>query len=50
MLYSKANVVNSLMEKIAAKCSIAPKPAEEKPTGRSVEELKSKLNTMKDYM
>lgn len=27
MLYSKANVVNSLMEKIAAKCTIGSKPA-----------------------
>ena len=26
MLYSKANVVNSLMDKIAAKCAIEPKP------------------------
>ena len=30
MLYSKANVVNSLMEKIAAKCAIDP---ETRPVG-----------------
>ena len=50
MLYSKANVVNSLMEKIAAKCAIDPKPALPGRMGRSVDELKAKLNTIKNYI
>ena len=50
MLYSKANVVNSLMEKIAAKCAIAPKPTVPERTGRSVDELRAKLNTIKNYI
>ena len=50
MLYSKANVVNSLMEKIAAKCAIEPKPAAPEHTGRSVDELRAKLNTIKNYI
>ena len=44
MMYSHANVVNSLMEKIAAKCAIEPK------SGRSVDELKSQLNAIKKYI
>ena len=50
MLYSKANVVNSLMEKIAAKCTIGSKPAVPERTGRSVDELRAKLNTIKNYI
>ena len=50
MLYSKANVVNSLMEKTAAKCAIDPKPAVPERTGRSVDELRAKLNTIKNYI
>ena len=50
MLYSKANVVNSLMEKIAVKCAIEPKPAVPERTGRSVDELRAKLNTIKNYI
>ena len=50
MLYSKANVVNSLMEKIAAKCAIDPNPAVPERTGRSVDELRAKLNTIKNYI
>ena len=50
MLYSKANVVNSLVEKIAAKCAIDPKPAVPERTGRSVDELRAKLNTIKNYI
>ena len=50
MLYSKANVLNSLMEKIAAKCAIEPKPAVQERTGRSVDELRAKLNTIKNYI
>ena len=41
MLYSKANVVNSLMEK---------KPTVPERTGRSVDELRAKLNTIKNYI
>ena len=48
--YSKANVVNSLMEKIAAKCAIDPKPTSSERTGRSVDELRAKLNTIKNYI
>ena len=44
MMYSRANVVNSLMEKIAAKCAIEPK------SGRSVDELKTQLNAIKNYL
>lgn len=44
MMYSRANVVNSLMEKIAAKCAIEPK------SGRSVDELKTQLNAIKHYL
>ena len=44
MMYSRANVVNSLMGKIAAKCAIEPKK------GRSVDELKSQLNAIKKYL
>lgn len=50
MLYSKANVVNSLMEQIAAKCAIAPKPTVPERTGRSVDELRANLNTIKNYI
>ena len=50
MLCSKANVVNSLMEKIVAKCAIEPKPAVPERTGRSVDELRAKLNTIKNYI
>ena len=50
MLYSKANVVNSLMEKVAAKCAIDPKPTVPEHTGRSVDELRAKLNTIKNYI
>lgn len=44
MMYSRVNVVNSLMGKIAAKCAIEPK------NGRSVDELKSQLNAIKNYI
>ena len=44
MMYSRANVVNSLMEKIAAKCAIEPK------NGRSVDELRANLNAIKHYI
>lgn len=44
MMYSRVNVVNSLMGKIAAKCAIEPKK------GRSVDELKTQLNAIKKYL
>ena len=44
MMYSRVNVVNSLMGKIAAKCAIEPK------NGRSVDELKNQLNAIKKYL
>jgi len=50
MMYSKTKVVNSLMEKIAAKCAIAGKLAEQEPQGRSVDELKANLNAIKNYI
>lgn len=50
MLYSKANVVNSLMDKIAHKCAIDPKPAVQERTGRSVDELRANLNAIKNYI
>ena len=46
MLYSKASVVNSLMDKIAAKCFTRKKPAEP-DTGRTVDELMERLNLLK---
>ena len=50
MLYSKTNVVNSLMDKIAHRCVIEPKSAAQERTGRSVEELKANLNNIKNYI
>ena len=47
MLYSKAAVVNSLMDKIAEKCTtnrLAPKA---EPKGRSVDDLYERLNLLK---
>ena len=46
MLYSKAAVVNSLMDKIAAKCVTKPKTPDE-PKGRSVDLLMERLDLMK---
>lgn len=45
MLYSKANVVNSLMEKIAAKCAIAPKPTRT----QKADDLMDRLNLIKNW-
>lgn len=48
MLYSKANVVNSLMDKIAHKCAIDPKPAE--PTNKQrADDLLDRLNLIKNW-
>ena len=49
MLYSKAAVVNSLMDKIAAKCKTNPKKTEDsKPRGRSVDSLYERLDLLKN--
>ena len=45
MLYSKANVVNSLMEKIAAKCAIEPKPNRT----QKADDLMDRLNLIKNW-
>ena len=45
MLYSKANVVNSLMEKIAAKCAIQPKAE----TKHRADNLMERLNLIKNW-
>ena len=42
--FSRASVTNSLMEKLAAKCRIEPKPAN---TERSVADLMERLNLIK---
>ncbi len=46
MGYSPAQVTNSIMEKIAAKCKIS-KPAE--PEGRSYDDLMERLNLIKNH-
>ena len=48
MLYSKANVVNSLMDKIAHKCAIDPKPAEHNNKLRA-DDLLDRLNLIKNW-
>ena len=45
MLYSKANVVNSLMDKIAAKCAIEPKPTNQ----HRADDLLDRLNLIKNW-
>ena len=50
MLYSKANVVNSLMDKIAAKCAIPQALDAQESIGRSVDELQAALNAIKNFM
>ena len=45
MLYSKANVVNSLMEKIAKKCAIDPKPTQK----HRANDLLERLNLIKNW-
>ena len=48
MLYSKANVVNSLMDKVAHKCAIEPKPAEPNNKHRA-DDLLDRLNLIKSW-
>ena len=56
MLYSKAAVTNSLMDKIAAKCHIKPSSTSTKETetaaetGRSCEEIRERLNFIKRFI
>ena len=45
MLYSKANVVNSLMDKIAAKCAIEPKTTHQ----HRADDLLDRLNLIKNW-
>ena len=45
MLYSKANVVNSLMDKIAAKCAIEPKSTHK----HRADDLMDRLNLIKNW-
>ena len=45
MLYSKANAVNSLMEKIAKKCAIDPKPIQK----HRANDLLERLNLIKNW-
>ena len=45
MLYSKANVVNSLMDKIASKCAIEPKPTKT----HKADDLIARLNLIKNW-
>ena len=47
MLYSKAAVVNSLMDKIAEKCKTNRPVAKAAPKGRSVDDLYERLNLLK---
>ena len=57
MLYSRAEVTNSLMDKIAAKCRIKAPEAEpvaeeavEQVSGRSIEEVRERLNNLKRFI
>ena len=45
MLYSKVNVVNSLMDKIAAKCAIEPKPTHK----HRADDMMERLNLIKNW-
>jgi len=47
MLFSKAKVVNSLMEKIAQKCAIEPKTTHEQKT--KADDLMDRLNLIKNW-
>jgi len=53
MLYSQANVVNSLKAKLAAKCRIAPKPQASEPTESTrthkADDLLDRLNLIKNW-
>lgn len=49
MMYSEVSIVNAIKGKIAEKCKIE-KPAVPESTGRSVDELKERLTTIKKYL
>ena len=48
MAYSRAEVTNSLMEKLSARCCIELKPVEPKTTERTVDSLMERLNLIKN--
>ena len=48
--YSRAAVTNSLIEKLSAKCKIDANPVEPEPTGRAVDSLMERLNTIRKYI
>nr|DAI61898.1 MAG TPA: Putative ATP dependent Clp protease [Caudoviricetes sp.] len=48
MEYSRAEVTNSLMEKLSARCRIEAKPTETKTNERSVDDLMERLNLIKN--
>ena len=47
MMFSRAAVTNSLMDKLATKCRIQKQPEE---TGRSVDSLMERLNLIKQHL
>lgn len=50
-MFSQAQVTNSLMGKLAEKCRIRKAPEKEpEVTGRSVDELKQRLNSIKNFI
>ncbi len=49
MMYSEVSIVNAIKGKIAEKCKIE-KPTVPESTGRSVDELKERLTTIKNYL
>ncbi len=48
MAYSRAEVTNSLMEKLSARCRIEAKPTETKTNERSVSDLMERLNLIRN--
>ena len=48
MAYSRAEVTNSLMEKLSARCRIEAKPTETKTNERSVDDLMERLNLIRN--
>jgi len=55
MMFSEAKVVNSLMDKLAAKCKIEPpsetaQTTEDTVTGRSADEIRERLNFIKKFI
>ena len=50
MMFEKAAVTNSLMDKIAKKCHIQTKPAEPETNGRTVDSLMERLDLIKQHI